>query len=288
MTVVKEKNVYRFQPPAKHLISPHKPVIQAEDLSVVRCYFDICVSTYESEATDETKAEYEAMMQEQHNLQSLKNLGSDVMDWVARIVNWSEKDMFKNLGTVPDLPFLNFVKFTIVDFLLNCMRTHIYNQNDERTAYCELFIPIFKAFGNTTTKLKYVWCEKKAKDSDYVWLVSNNFAKNKGSLKLLDGIGRLVDKELNYLLIESSGFNNSNVLSHSLNDTLKNMKSSSDNLKCFVSNYKKPLSMTLVRYKIKSASQWQVVECRSASIPLSFSGIIHYTKVFELFAFLLV
>ncbi|KAI8058685.1 uncharacterized protein B0P05DRAFT_478723 [Gilbertella persicaria] len=200
--------------------------------------------------------------------------------------------MFKNLGTVPDLPFLNFVKFTIVDFLLNCMRTHIYNQNDERTAYCELFIPIFKAFGNTTKKLKYVWCEKKAKDSDY------------GSLKLLDGIGRLVDKELNYLLIESSGFNSSNVLSHSLNDTLKNMKSGSDNLKCFVSNYKKASfstmkkarvytchiiqnKMTLVRYKIKSASQWQVVECRSASIPLSFSGIIHYTKVFELFAFLL-
>ncbi|KAI8639055.1 hypothetical protein BD408DRAFT_435511 [Parasitella parasitica] len=256
----------------------------SEDLSVVRYYFDICVSTCESEASDETKAEYEAMMQEQNNLQSLKNLGSDIMDWVAKILNWSEKDMFKNLGTVPDLPFLNFVKFTIVDFLLNCMRTHVYNQNDERTAYCELFIPIFKAFGNTTKKLNYVWCEKKVKDSDYVWLVSNNFVKDKGCLKLLDGIGRLVDKELNYILIESSGFNKSNALSHSLNDTLKNMKSGSDNLKCFVSNYKKA---SFIRYKIKSASQWQVVECRSACIPLSFSGIIHYTKVFELFAFLL-
>ncbi|KAI8968524.1 hypothetical protein BDF20DRAFT_828362, partial [Mycotypha africana] len=207
-------------------------------------------------------------------------------------------------GTVPDLPFLNFVKFTIVDFLLNCMRTHVYNQNDERTVYCEIFIPIFKAFGNTTKKLKYVWCEKKAKDSDYVWLVTNNFVKDKGSLKLLDGIGKLVDKELNYLLIESSGFNNSSILSHSLNDTLKNMKSGSDNLKCFISKYKKASfstmkkvrvytchiirnKMTLVRYKIKSASQWQVVECRSASVPLSFSGIIQYTKVFELFAFLL-
>lgn len=79
------------------------------------------------------------------------------MDWVARIVNWSEKHMFKNLGTVLDLLFLEFVKFTIIDFLLNCMRTHVYNQNDKRTGYCGLFIPIFKAFGNTTKKLNYVW-----------------------------------------------------------------------------------------------------------------------------------
>ncbi|KAI8968523.1 hypothetical protein BDF20DRAFT_981742 [Mycotypha africana] len=71
-------------------------VIQAEDLSIVKYYFDTCVSTCESEASDETKAEYEAMMQDQNNLQSLKNLGSDVMDWVVRIVNWSEKDMLKN------------------------------------------------------------------------------------------------------------------------------------------------------------------------------------------------
>lgn len=96
-------------------------------------------------------------MQEQNDLQSLKNLGSDVMDWIVKILNWSEEDMFKNLSTVPDIPFLNFAKLTIVDFLLNCLRTRTYNQNDERSAYCELFIPIFKAFGNTTKKLNYVW-----------------------------------------------------------------------------------------------------------------------------------
>jgi hypothetical protein len=100
-------------------------------------------------------------------------------------------------------------------------------------------------------------------------------------------------------------FNNANILSHTLNDTLKNMKTGSDNLKYFLSNYKKASfntmkkarvhtchiiqnKMTLVRYKIKSPSQWQVVECRSASVPSSFSGIIQYTKIFELFAFLLV
>jgi hypothetical protein len=45
--------------------------------------------------------------------------------------------------------------------------------------------------------------------------------------------------------------------------------------------------MTLVKYSIKSPSTWKVVECRSASVPLHFSDIIQYIKLFELFAFLL-
>lgn len=57
-----------------------------------------------------------------------------------------------------------------------------------------------------TVSLSYR-CEKKAKDSDYVWLVSNDFAREKkNNLKLLDGVGRLVMNEtLNYFLMESSG-----------------------------------------------------------------------------------
>ncbi|CEI90266.1 hypothetical protein RMCBS344292_04594 [Rhizopus microsporus] len=114
MTVVKERNVYRYQ----HVTSSHKPIIQAEDLSGVKYHFDKCISTCGSEASDETEAEYEAIRQEQKDLQSLKNIGLDVVDWVARIVTWPGKGMIKNLGTLPDLLFLNFVKFTIVNFLV--------------------------------------------------------------------------------------------------------------------------------------------------------------------------
>ncbi|CAO3668532.1 unnamed protein product [Rhizopus stolonifer] len=45
--------------------------------------------------------------------------------------------------------------------------------------------------------------------------------------------------------------------------------------------------MTLIKYSIQSPSTWKVVECRSASVPLCFSDIIQYIKLFELFAFLL-
>ncbi|KAF1802865.1 hypothetical protein FB192DRAFT_1114770 [Mucor lusitanicus] len=82
------------------------------------------------------------------------------------------------------------------------------------------------------------------------------------------------------------------------------MKTGSDNLKYYLSSYRKASfktvkkisayichiiqnKMTLVRYKVVSPSQWQVVECRSASVPTSFSGTVQYTGVFELFAFLL-
>ncbi|CEG81065.1 hypothetical protein RMATCC62417_15308 [Rhizopus microsporus] len=86
MTVMKERNVYRYQPPSKHIISPHKSIIQAENLSAVKYYFDICINTCGSEASDETKAKHEAMVQEQSSLKSLKYLGPDMMNWVAKIV----------------------------------------------------------------------------------------------------------------------------------------------------------------------------------------------------------
>lgn len=97
------------------------------------------------------------MVQDQSNLKSLKALGTEVMDWITQILSWPEQDMYKNLGTVPGIPFLNFVKFAITNFILNCMRTCPYDKNDERTSYCEIFIPLFKAFGNTTKTLNYSW-----------------------------------------------------------------------------------------------------------------------------------
>ncbi|KAI7890339.1 uncharacterized protein EV154DRAFT_590492 [Mucor mucedo] len=164
-------------------------------------------------------------------------------------------------------PFLEFIQFAMLDFILNCKRPGPYKDNDERSFYCEVMIPIFKAFGNCTSSLTYAWCEKKATDSDYVW------------------------------------FKNGNILSHSINDTLKNIKSGHDNLKSFISNYRNSsfetikkvhlfscqiiqTKLTLVKYSIKPQATWKVVECRSASIPTCFLGILSYIRLFELFAFL--
>lgn len=94
------------------------------------------------------------------------------------------------------------------------------------------------------------------------------------------------------------------MLSHSLNDTSTNIKSGHDNLKSFITNYRDSsfktmkevnifsfqiinTKMTLIKYSVKSPTTWKVIECRSVSLPLRFSDVHQYIKVFELFAFLL-
>lgn len=167
-------------------------------------------------------------------------------------------------------------------------------------------------------------CEKKANGADYVWLVANDFDKEKkDNLKLLDGIGQLVENEhMNYLLMESSGYvctkpiylylltdlisyQSDIIISHSLNDTLKNIKNGHDNLKYFISHYRNASittmkkihlfscqiienKMTLIKYAVQSPKKWSVIECRSASMPRKLKDSLHYMKVFELFAFLFV
>jgi hypothetical protein len=149
-------------------------------------------------------------------------------------------------------------------------------------------------------------CEKKAKDADYVWLVLNDFCKEKkDNLKLLDGVGTLAKVDSTYLVMESSGFSNDNVVSHSLNDTLKNIKNGHDSLKYLFSQYRnasfdtiKKVSIfscqiienkiTLIKYAVKSRTTWKVVECRSATVPLDIKDSLEYMRVFEVFAFMLV
>ncbi|KAG2233861.1 hypothetical protein INT48_005202, partial [Thamnidium elegans] len=73
--------------------------------------------------------------------------------------------------------FTEFVQYALPDFTLNILKT---------------------------------WCEKKEKDADYVWLVSNNFSKEKkDNLKLLDSVGTLVKIDSTHLVMESSGRFNS-------------------------------------------------------------------------------
>ncbi|KAL9540791.1 hypothetical protein MBANPS3_009486 [Mucor bainieri] len=178
-------------------------------------------------------------------------------------------------------------------------------EGEERSIFCEVYVPIFKAFGNCLKVLNYTWCEKKAKDSDYVWLVSNDFSKEKrDNLKLLDGVGTLVNTKSTYLLMESSGYSNNKLVSHSLNDTLKNIKNAHDCLKYLFSQYRSASfetikkvnifscqiienKITLIKYAVKSRSTWKVIECRSASVPLKIHDSLEYIKVFELFAFML-
>jgi hypothetical protein len=71
------------------------------------------------------------------------------------MINWDQEEVFSKLVALPNIPFLNFAKSVFFDFSLNCLRKKEYNDNDERTSFCEMFIPIFKAFANTMTNSSF-------------------------------------------------------------------------------------------------------------------------------------
>ncbi|KAG2229892.1 hypothetical protein INT48_001327 [Thamnidium elegans] len=115
-----------------------------------------------------------------------------------------------------------FIKFNAVDFFLNARRPGNYQSGDEQSFFCEVIIPLFKAFGNCTSKISFKWREKKIDNSRYLWIINNDFDKEVKT-NLLDGIGELEGIQP-YLLIESSEFNRDENINHTLGDSLKNIK----------------------------------------------------------------
>ncbi|KAI8096092.1 hypothetical protein BDF21DRAFT_330157, partial [Thamnidium elegans] len=63
-----------YQAPAQNIISPHKLIIQASDLGVLKDYFDICIGTNQDKATEKTKQEFMVCMNEQNLYKSLKGV----------------------------------------------------------------------------------------------------------------------------------------------------------------------------------------------------------------------
>ncbi|KAI8081255.1 hypothetical protein BDF21DRAFT_471513 [Thamnidium elegans] len=180
-------------------------------------------------------------------------------------------------------------------FFLNARRPGNYQSGDEQSFFCEVIIPLFKAFGNCTSKISFKWREKKIDNSRYLWIINNDFDKEVKT-KLLDGIGELEGIQP-YLLIESSEFNKDENINHTLGDSLKNIKGiHNDSLKYFISNFKNASfksiqkvhlfsvqviqrKIALVQSSLSENAIWQVV------VPTDFKDIQLLIKVFELFCF---
>ncbi|KAI9279072.1 hypothetical protein BY458DRAFT_423709, partial [Sporodiniella umbellata] len=69
-----------YQAPAQNIISPHKPIIQASDLGVLKEYFDICIGTNQDNATKEIKQEFMLCMNEQSSYKCLKEVPGGIYD----------------------------------------------------------------------------------------------------------------------------------------------------------------------------------------------------------------
>lgn len=81
-----------------------------------------------------------------------------VYELIIELLESNEQELFGKVACLPNKnPLIEFVKFSIIDFILNCKRPGPYNNNDERSLYCEANIPILKAFGNCARSLNFAW-----------------------------------------------------------------------------------------------------------------------------------
>lgn len=94
---------------------------------------------------------HESLMAQQKEYFHLKAMPDGVYDTLLQLLQSDHAEIFDKIISLPkNKPFFEFIKYAMFDFLLNLKRPEPYNNNDERSIYCEVFIPIFKAFGNCT------------------------------------------------------------------------------------------------------------------------------------------
>jgi hypothetical protein len=195
-----------MQTPNINLVSPNRPIIQSEDLDIMKSMFDICLSSNtNTHCSTETKALFDKYRNEERQNICISKIG-DALDIIKTIFTFeNNSDFSRKVFNLPNQnEFVQFIQYSIVDFKLNTQRPISYQPGEERTFFCEVIIPLFKSFGNTVGKICYSWCEKKALNTNYLYITNNNFNKSGVKNFLLDGIGNL-KYILNYILIESSG-----------------------------------------------------------------------------------
>jgi hypothetical protein len=98
-------------------------------------------------------------MNQQKEYYLLKLVIDDVFNDIMNILDAENANIILEIASMlsSNNSFVEFVKFALIDYILNLKKIRPYKPKDERTIYCEIFIPIFKSFGNCTGLLSYQW-----------------------------------------------------------------------------------------------------------------------------------
>ncbi|KAG1173614.1 hypothetical protein G6F46_004492 [Rhizopus delemar] len=152
-----------------------------------------------------------------------------------------------------------------------------FNKSHERTFWTEYVIPIFKHFCIMNKGFIFSWCESKMlshANSQVIPRVWNNSTE----MLFADGVGRKDAFEV--VIMESSGPFSTEYIDHSLEDTWKliTMTSNSLRIQCICDK------ITLTKCSLFSTTKWQVIELRSAVIPVTWDTRANMISVFELLA----
>lgn len=183
-------------------------------------------------------------------------MGTEEFRWLQSAISLDQDDLVDNL-VVLTKPFkgnqlIDFMKHTLIDYhRSNCHKPVPIPVNNERTIYVEVFVPVFKYFGNSTGSLAFTWYEKQL-SSNSIWYMLSDYSKGSVNKKFVEGVGISVPSNHSIIIIKSSGYSATENVDHMLEDTLKNLKNASDCLKALISEYKLASFSTFKKLKIFS------------------------------------
>lgn len=202
-------------------------------------------------------------------------------------MEWSfiEKDFFSTCAII------------MTDFWGLFMRQN-FNRGHERTFWVEYVVPIFKHFSIINKETVFSWCESKILSHSSSQMVPGVW--NNTTEKLFaDGIGR--ENGFEVIIMESSGPHSTEYIDHSMGDTQKLIAMTNNSLRDEILKYQdasfdtaKGLSVfsiqcicdkiTLMKTSLCTPNMWQIVELRSATIPVTWDARVNMVAIFELLA----
>lgn len=171
------------------------------------------------------------------------------------------------------------------------------NLSHERTFYIDHVIPVFSYFGNETGLLDFSWCEKTIEHRNHSTVSVSSW--NKGTAKLADGL-RSNGKRY-CLIMECSSNGSSEDVAHIVDDTVRQIESTTGALKLeLMKNLSASLEtikrrkilgvqcivdkITLTSTSLNDREVYKVLELRSALIPVRWNERKKLVKFFELMA----
>ncbi|KAI9005467.1 hypothetical protein CLU79DRAFT_806723 [Phycomyces nitens] len=193
------------------------------------------------------------------------------------------------------LPFFSTIAIIMTDFWGLFKRT-AFNRDHERTFWVEYVVPIFKHFSIMNNEVIFSWCESMVLSHSNSQMVPGVWNNTPEKL-FADGLGRKDGFEI--IIMESSRPYSVENIDHSMGDTWKLITMTTNSLRTEILKYQdasietvKGLSVfgiqcirdkiTLIKTSLCTPTKWQVVELRSATIPVTWDSRANMVLVFEL------
>ncbi|KAG2220813.1 hypothetical protein INT45_004474 [Circinella minor] len=287
--------------------SPYKPKLTIQQITEAksRCYIAFS-SMAETSIHPPTRSIFHRYKQQQESLETLKssqliykeliNILDETIDFEDFPMNvWK---MYGNstsweLSAAKDL--VRVISLTLTDFWGMASRKN-FDTKQERSFWVETIVPMFKYLATTSNLLVFSWCESLVHSHLQSQVVPGVWNNTTNKL-FADGLGRCEGFDI--IIMESSGGYEKENLNHSMDDTWKLIMMLTDSLrqeliKCQDAKYEDAKGLatygiqcicdtiTLMKTTMFDARRWQVIEVRSAKVPVKWNNRSGFTRVFEL------